>query len=353
MSEEPQSFALMRELMEIPGPTGQEGRVMHWLRDRWAGNVERMWTARNGNLIAHIGGQGHRLLIEGHADEIGFVVRSIHDDGFIWLATGQVPPGNITKRFPIGHPALIVTRTGLVEGIFATAAGHILTAEQYRKAEIEILDMFVDIGASSRQEVLDLGIHPGAGVIWNPPTRRFGNRVVGKAVDDRFALALMTLLIEQLDRSALTYDLYIAATVQEEIGLVGAKSLRGEVDADLAIALDNGPVGDIPTVDKRLLPTRLGAGPALVHKDSYGHYTRSLIWQLSDVAEREGIPVQHAVWESFGSDGAALVQQGIPTALVGLSTRYTHSPFEMYDLRDFDYALDLLQAFVTTPPGQT
>lgn len=350
MTNNSNSFEIMRELMEIPGPTGQETRVMDWLRQRWEPKVERLWTARGGNLFAHVGGSGPKLLIEGHADEISFVVRSVDDTGFIWLASGQVARSDIAFRYPIGQPAVIVTRGGLVEGLFATTTGHILTEAQRRKPGLETYDLFIDIGASSRDEVLALGIYPGAGVIWNPPTRTIGTRVIGKAVDDRFALALMTLMLDELDVSILQYDLYFAATIQEEIGLVGASSLRSEVDADLAIALDNGPVGDIPTVDRRALPTRLGDGPALVHKDNRAHYNETLLWNIADVAADAGIPVQHAVWEFFGSDGDAMIQQGIPTALIGLSTRYTHSPFEMFDMRDFDYALELVKAFVTAPP---
>src|SRR5579884_2995077 len=339
----------MRELMELPGPTGQESRVMDWLRRCWEGKVERLWTAKGGNLFAHVGGAGPRLLVEGHADEIGFVVRSVDERGFIWLASGQAPRGDVGRRYPVGQPALILGHGQLTEGLFATTSGHILTERDRAKPNLDFYDLFVDIGAASQQEVVARGIHPGAGVIWNPPTRRIGQRVTGKAVDDRYALTIMTLLLDQLDRSRLAYDLYFAATVQEEIGLVGAGSLRSEVDADLAIALDNGPVGDIPTVDRRSLPTRLGGGPAIVHKDSRSHYDEALSWRVIDVAQREGIPVQHAVWEFFGSDGDALIQQGIPTALIGLSTRYTHSPFETFDLRDFDNALRLVHAFVTTP----
>ncbi len=352
MGERARNFELMRELMEIPGPTGQEQRVMDWLRQRWNGKAKRVWTAKGGNLFAHVGGNGPRLLVEGHADEIGFVVRSIDANGFIWLTSGQVPRSDVAKRYPIGQPALIVGRHDLIEGVFASTTGHILAERQRRKEQLDYYDVFVDIAASSREEVLKRGVHPGAGVIWNPPTRRIGDRVIGKAVDDRFALALMTLLLDELDPTKLPYDLYFAATIQEEIGLVGASSLRSEVDADFAIALDNGPVGDIPTVDRRDLPTRLGAGPALVHKDGRAHYNEDLTWRIADVAEGAGIPIQHCVWEFFGSDGDSLIQQGIPTALIGLSTRYTHSPFEMFDLTDFDLALDLVRAFITTPMNQ-
>lgn len=340
------SYELLRELMEIPGPTGQEHRVMAWLEDRWAGRVEKLWRSKLGNLLAHVGGQGPKLLITGHADEIGFVVRGIDEQGFLWLASAQAG-GDPRLRYPAGHPALVIGRKEPVEGIFATATGHVVNEEQ-RARPLTFDNLFVDIGAASREEVLAKGIHVGAGVIWNPPTRRAGTRIYGKAIDDRVALAIMTELLDGLDPATLAYDIYFAATVQEEIGLVGAMSLRADIDADLAIAIDNGPVGDIPTLGPQQLPTALGAGPVLVHKDRRVHYDYDLLFRIADHAEQSGIPIQHAIFENFGSDGGALVQQGIPTALVGISTRYTHSAFEMMDERDLDYALQLLRSFITT-----
>jgi endoglucanase len=122
-----------------------------------------------------------------------------------------------------------------------------------------------------------------------------------------------------------------------------------DVDADLAIALDNGLVGDIPTVGEREMPTELGRGPTLVHKDAMTHYDYDLTWRLADLAEQHGIPFQHGVYERFGTDGGALIRQGIPTALVAPATRYTHSAFEMIDERDVDATFRLVMAFVTTP----
>lgn len=345
------SFELLRELMEIPGPTGQEQAVMSRMRELWGAKAQRVWSSKIGNLLAHVGGSGPILLLQAHADEIGFVVKSIDANGFVWLANAQAGVANPTKRFPAGQPALVVGRSGPVEGLFATATGHILTPAQRNKAELEFGDLFVDVGASSRDEVIAKGIHVGAGVIWNPPVRRLGTRIYGKAIDDRVSLAVMTLLLDQVSPADLAYDLYFAATVQEEIGLVGATSLRAEVDADLAIALDNGLVGDIPGVGEREMPTVLGGGPTLVHKDNYVHYDYDLIWRLAAVAERAGVPVQHGVYQQFGSDGAALIRQGIPAALLAPATRYTHSAFEMIDERDVQHTVDLLKAFVTSPPG--
>jgi tetrahedral aminopeptidase len=342
------SFETLKALMEVPGPTGREERVMEWLRQRWEPRSQRVWLTKVGNLVAHVGGNGPKLLIQGHADELSFTVKSVDSEGFVWLSSGQAPAGTPGKRFPIGQPALIVAREGLIEGLFAAASGHILTLQQRERDKVDWDDVFVDVGASSRDEALAMGVHIGASVIWNPPVRRLGTRIYGKAIDDRVALALMTLLLDELDTGSLTYDLYFAATVQEEIGRVGAFSLRADVDADLAIAIDNGLVGDIPTVAERNMPTVLGGGPTLVYKDAHVHYDVRLIDRLTDIARVHEIPIQHAVYEHIGSDGSALIAQGIPTALLGPSTRYTHSAFEMIDARDVDASLRLLHAFVTT-----
>jgi endoglucanase len=342
-----QAFETLRELLSLPGPTGQEGAVIEWLERRWTSRARRAWRSRVGNLIAHIGGRGPRLLLQAHADEIGFVVRSIDPQGFLWLTTGQVR-GEPADRFPVGQPALVLGRWGPIDGLFAVATGHIVPETQRGKA-VSYDDLFVDIGVSSRQEALQRGVHVGAGVIWNPPVRRLGTRIYGKAMDDRVALAAITLLIERVEPETFACDLYLAATVQEENGLLGASSLRQEVDVDYAIALEVGLVGDLPTVGERAMPTALGQGPQLVHKDASAHYDSRLTWRLAEIAEAAGLPVQHAVFERFGSDGAALIRQGIPTALVAVGTRYTHAAFEMIDERDLESTVELLSAVVRSP----
>jgi tetrahedral aminopeptidase len=339
----------MIELMELPGPTGQEEPVLAWCRERWSGLGAEVRATPIGNVVAHVGGSGPRLLIQGHADEIGFVVKSIDERGFVWLADGQAGSRTPHFRYPVGQPALIVGRDARVPGLFASATGHIVSTKGEEKTRLDANDQFVDVGAESKAEAEALGAHVGAGVIWNPPTRRLGRRIVGKAIDDRVALALMTHLLIEVDRSALAYDLTLAATVQEEIGLVGALSLGRDDAYDLAIAIDNGPIADYPGVDGREMPVALGHGPTLVYKDSWAHYDRRVIERLLLTSERHAIAVQHAVFPGFGSDGAALIRTGIPTALLAVATRYTHSAFEMADERDLAAALALLTAFITFP----
>lgn len=336
------------ELMETPAPTGQEEPMLAWCRERWEAAGAALTIAPIGNVLAHIPGDGPKLLIQGHADEIGFVVKSIDDRGFVWLTDGQAGSRAFAERYPVGQPALIVARRARIPGVFGAPTGHILATSTERGKNPTENDIFVDIGVDSKADAEALGVHVGAGVIWNPPTRRLGNRIFGKAIDNRVSLALMTHLLTDIDHSAFRYDITVAATVQEEIGLVGALSLDRSGPFDLAIAIDNGPIADYPGTSLQEMPVRLGHGPALVYKDSWTHYDRRIIDRLLDIAEARSIPVQPTIYPGFGSDGAALIRSGIPTALLAISTRYTHSPFEMLDERDLTAAFDLLRAFVTT-----
>lgn len=353
-NEQPACIDTLLELMALPGPTGQEEPVLAWCRARWAALGADIEVAPIGNVLAHFGGSGPRLLLQGHADEISFVVRSIDERGFVWLADGQGSSRKFQSRYPVGQRALILSWRGTqVPGVFVSPTGHILSTREDREEALAATasTICVDVGAESRAGAEALGIHVGAGVIWNPPQQRLGARYVGKAIDDRVALALMTHLIAAVAADDLTYTLTIAATVQEEIGIAGALSLGGPERFDLAIAIDNGPLADYPGTDEGELPNRLGAGPALVYKDSMIHYDRRVIDRLRAVAEANEIPVQDAVYSGFGSDGVALMRSGVPTALLGIPTRYTHSAFEMGDVRDLEAALTLLKAFVTTPAG--
>lgn len=337
--------------MALPAPSGQEEPVLSWCRERWAALGAEVQATPVGNVVAHVGGTGPRLLLQGHADEISFIVRSIDTQGFVWLADGQGSNRAFHARYPVGQPALILTRSGRIPGVFVAPTGHILSTRDDRGADLAdtASTIFVDIGAESREEAEQMGVHVGAGVIWNPVTQRLGSRYIGKAIDNRVALALMTHVLMETDASSLTYDLTLAATVQEEIGLIGAQSLDGPEKFDLAIAIDNGPIADYPGTDLGDLPVRLGNGPTLIYKDAMVHYDRRIIEFLLSTATANAVPIQQGVFPGFGSDGVALIRSGIPTALLAIATRYTHSPFEMGDVRDLEGALRLLTTFVTTP----
>ena len=234
--------------------------------------------------------------------------------------------------------------------MIATASGHVIGGRHKVKETPEWNDWFVDLGVRSRAEVEALGIGPGDRVIWNPPTRRLRANIVGKAMDDRAALAIATLAGDRLaGRDDLAYEVWLASTVQEENGLLGAGGLADEERFDLAIALDVGLTGDIPGPDPCDFPSKLGAGPIVVYQDSSCHYSRRLSDRLVQVAQHQRIPVQRAVFQNFGSDGAELIRRGVETALVAYPTRYTHSPIETVSEDDLLGSVDLLVAFASTP----
>jgi tetrahedral aminopeptidase len=347
-------FALVKELTELPGPTGHEDAVQDWLAQRWSVFATEVRRTRVNNILARLGGSGPRLVLVGHADEICLMVKSVTDDGFlhVWpYYSDQLgkPPRWFT---PLNQPALVISSSGSVPGVFATASGHVVGGRNSQKDQFEWNDWFIDIGARSRDDVETLGIGPGARVIWNPETRRIGCNITGKAMDDRAALAIATAVGERLaGRNDLPYELWLASTVQEENGLLGAASLVDELAFDAAIALDVGLTGDIPGPDKRDFPSRLGAGPIVVYQDASCHYSRGLTERLFAVAHSARIPVQRAIFQNYGSDGAALIRRGVETALLTYPTRYTHSPIETVDEADLRSTVDLLLRFIANESG--
>jgi tetrahedral aminopeptidase len=346
-------FDTVKVLTELPGPIGYEQPVHEYLERRWARRAERCWTSRVGNLYAHVGGEGRTVLIGGHADEICLLVKSITPDGFLHLSMWNADREGRPPRwlFPVGQTARIVGPQREISGVFATSTGHVLSAAQRDKPRLDWGDVYVDIGARSSDEVAALGVRVGHRVIWNPSTRRLGQTLItGKAMDDRAALAIMTILLEEIDLQELTCSLYFVSTVMEETGLEGAHSIMRDLDdIEEAIALDVGLSGDVPSVDFQHMPVRLGGGPVLVHQDSEIHYNRQITDRLIAVADSASIPIQHAVFQNYASDGAAFIRQGVPSALIAFATRYTHSPFETLDESDLRAIVDLLKAYVTAP----
>ena len=142
-------FDLVKTLTELPGPIGHEDAVQDWLEDAWKPYSDRIERTGVNNLVAHIGGNGPRLLLQAHSDEICLMVRSISPDGFIHIAMWNADRLGRPPRwlFPIGQPALILGRKGPVEGLFATATGHVASGEQVARDAFAWNDWFIDVGA--------------------------------------------------------------------------------------------------------------------------------------------------------------------------------------------------------------
>lgn len=342
-------FELIKELTELSGPVGQEQIVL----DR----IERLWRAagavvartRIGNVVARAGGRGPKLLLAAHADELCYLVRAIDARGFLWLANGQAWERKTSVRnwYTVGQRVRVLARAGELPGVIASVTGHIATLALKDPDELTWDDFWVDTGLT-REELLTRGVTPGTRIIWDATTEQWGRNIVGKALDDRVPLVVISEVMRRVPPEERAWDLTLACTVQEEIGLMGASALAANEQFDAAIAVEVGLAGDVPGVGESSMPLRLGAGPVLVHKDAHTHYSYNLTRSLELTAVEAGIAIQHAVFGSFGSDGAAFMKADIPAALVAFPTRYTHSAFETGHLDDIEALVRWLCAFVKT-----
>ena len=334
----------LKRYTEIPGPIGYEQRVQKAFIDDISPYTEHVKMTNVGNVIAHIGGKGRKVVVFGHADEIAFYTLSITESGFLHISRGRANKINYPYSV-VGQKALVLGDYGDIRGAFVAATGHVLTPKE-REKPLEPWDIYVDVGASSKEEVEGLGIHVGSPIIWNPITERMGEKAFGKAMDDRFTFPVMIELAKRVKKEELNCDLYLASTVQEEIGLKGSQDLANH-GFDVSIALDIGIAGDYPAIPKDRMPISLGEGPVIVYRDASIHYDIDIIKELRVTAEKNGIPYQHGIFEHYGSDSASMIAGGAKPNLLCVPCRYSHSPFEMVFLGDLELLVQLLHKFVT------
>ena len=340
-------FDAIKSLADLSAPSGQEGPVLDLVERRWREAGVRVERTRTGNLIGRVGGAGPKVLLLAHADELCYLVRAIDPHGFLWLANGQSWTRTVGIRnwFTVGQRVRVMARSGEIPGVIATVTGHVASLRLPEATELTWDDLWVDTGLT-RDELLARGVTPGTRIIWDASCERIGAHIVGKALDDRVGVAILGEVVRRVSVSDLGCELTLACTVQEEIGVIGAAALAAREQFDAAIVVESGLAGDVPKVGELAVPLRLGGGPTLVHKDSLVHYDHALTARLERVAAEAGVPLQHTVFGSYGSDGAPLMRADIPTALVAFPTRYTHTPFEMGHLGDVEALVDLLCAFV-------
>ncbi|HET7120840.1 MAG TPA: hypothetical protein VFI17_06270 [Solirubrobacterales bacterium] len=337
-------------LCQLSGPSGHEAPVRAHLEQVWTGLGLEPATDRIGNLLARVGGSGPRVLLTAHMDEIGFTVRHITDDGFLFLDSGQGGRRDAPeRRFMIGQRANVLGRDQEIVacGAIASPSGHVITPTRLEEP-VTLSDVFVDLGAESREEVEASGVHIGSPVVWDAPTRVLGNRLTSKALDDRLLLAVIVLLLETLDLGRLTCELWVGGTVQEENHSHGARAVAAREQFDAVLALDVTLAGDIPAFDRTAVDSRLGQGPVVVHQDHLVAYDQTLAWSVIDAGRAAGVPVQQGSFHNFATDGYAFVDAGLTTVAVGPPARYTHTAIECVDVRDVANTVRLLDAFVTT-----
>ncbi|MFQ5615733.1 MAG: M42 family metallopeptidase [Anaerolineales bacterium] len=348
-----QTLELLKELTEAHGISGYEGPVRAVVRRRLEGLGE-LSQDKMGSVICKKNGaaQAPRVMLAGHMDEVGFMVKHITKDGFLKF----LPLGGWFDQVLLSQRVIVKTRKGDIVGVIGAKPPHLLPADERAKV-VKKEDMYIDIGATSREEVDETGVRPGDPVI---PRADFvvlsnGKSYLSKAFDDRVGTALIISALQAIQDQDHPNTVFGAVTVQEEVGLRGARTSVWAVDPDVAIILESDIAGDVPGIKPEQSSVKLGAGPAVPI------YDRSMIPNLKlrdfilDTAEEIGVPVQASYVEAGGTDGGAIHQYktGVPTAVLGVAARHIHSHSSIIYRDDYDNAVKLLTAIITRMDAET
>jgi len=333
-------YELLRRLSDAHGLSGFEGDIKTIIRKELEGHVDEIREDALGNLIAVKKGSDFSVMIASHMDEIGLMVQYIDEKGFIKFVGigGWFNPTLHTQR------VLLHGNKGPVPGVIGSKPPHVMTPED-RKKEIKLEDLFIDVGASTAEEVAALGIEIGTPVtIEQELIPLANNRVTGKALDNRVGVYV---LIETIKKMKTPMTVYAVFTVQEEVGLKGAKVSAFALNPNIAIATDVTIPGDHPGVSKKDATPEMGKGPVLVLASASGRGlladARLAVW-LRAAGDKAKIPYQLEVGDGGNTDATIinLVREGIPSIPLSVPSRYIHSPVEVVDLMDVEASIDLL-----------
>jgi len=334
---------LLQKLINAHGISGKEMDVRGIISSEIKKYVDTVRVDKVGNLIAHKKGKGPTVMFVAHMDEVGLIVSKIEDDTY-----GKSEDGKIYFR-PIGgvEPFTLITQKVAIDG---KVAGVITTKEMSEGAAIEsvptIDDVYVDTGLT-KKELEKKGIEIGSYISFEDCgycTLGSSNVISGKAIDDRAGCYMLLELAKRLKRYKT--NIYYVFTVQEELGLHGAKISTYEVDPDWAIVVD--------VTDSNGKTMRTGEGPYITIKDADMIGNHCINGWLKDVAKKNKIPLQLSVSE-FGTTDALKIsfsKGGIPTSVVGISVKNLHTSIGMADVRDINNCIRLLELLHKSPPNK-
>lgn len=331
-------------------PTGFESSGQQIWLDYMKPYVDEYFTDNYGTAVGVINPEAeYKVVIEAHADEISWFVNYISDDGYIYVIRNggsdhQIAP---SKRVNLHTPK------GVVKGVFGWPAIHV--REKESESAPSLKNIFIDVGASTKQEVLDMGIHVGTVATFDDEIFKLNEKYwCGRALDNRIGGYMIAQVARKLKEEGkeLPFGLYIVNAVQEEIGLRGAEMIAARIKPNVAIITDVCHDTHSPMYDKKLQgDQKSGNGPVL----TYGPAVQNnLLNMLIEVAEKNEIPFQRsAASRSTGTDTDAFAysNEGVPAALISLPLKYMHTTVETAHETDIDQVIELMYQFLTQLEG--
>ncbi len=343
-------FELLKKLTSLHGPCGYEQPISYFIRDYVKELVDDVKIDPIGNVIAVKKGTspGPKVILTAHMDEVGFIVKKIENNGLIRFEK----LGGHDDRILLAQKVKVRTRTEELLGVIGTMSAHFVKFDDPTKVR-KHQNLYIDIGAKSKEDAIEMGIEIGLPITWASELELLGNsktgRVVGKGLDDRAGCAVLLAVLEQLQGKDFLGEIHFLFTVQEEVGLRGAKVASHNIEADVAIAVDTTAVSDTPeeTMDQTLA-LGVGTGIKIIDFSLIAHPT--VKESLVNLAKENEIKFQYEVFPGIGTDGGAvsLSNKGIPTGVLSIPSRYAHSPVEVVDLEDMLATQQLIFTFITS-----
>jgi putative aminopeptidase FrvX len=344
MTEHQEQF--LAKLIDTPGPSNHEEAVQRLWKDEIARDVDRIDVDPHGNHIAVTNpGAPISIMLAGHSDEVGLIVKYINDNGFVYVAAvGGVDPGML----PSHRVRILSSKTNsVVPGVLGLTSVHLKAKEDQGK--LKYSDVWIDIGARKKEEAEKL-IAIGDVVVYGEGYQRLaGTYATARCFDNRIGIYVVAEVMKNLAkrRTELAATVYGLSSVQEETGLWAAGYAGYAYEPTLAVAIDVMPSTDSPGISKELHgDTRVSAGAVLER----GIRTNKKISRmLIEVAEKHSIPYQVNVENGHthtDADPISSQRAGIPIGVVSAPTRYLHSACEVLDLNDLDHCVDILTEFV-------
>lgn len=338
-----ETLTMLKDLTDAKGIAGNEREVREVMQKYIEPFAEEVTTDGLGSLIAKKTGaaNGPKIMVAGHLDEVGFMVTRIDDKGFIRFQT----VGGWWSQVMLAQRVTIVTRKGDVTGVIGSKPPHILPAEA-RKKPVDIKDMFIDIGASSREEAAEWGVRPGDMVVPYFEFTVMNNEkmLLAKAWDNRIGCAIAIDVMKYVQNKQHNNIVYGVGTVQEEVGLRGAKTSAHQIGPDIAFGVDVGIAGDTPGVTEKEAMGKMGKGPQIILYDASMVSHKGLRDFVTDVADELNIPYQFDAMAGGGTDSGEIhmTANGVPSLSVTIATRYIHSHAAMLHRDDYENAVKLL-----------
>ena len=343
MAKLDETLTMLKDLTDANGIPSNEKEPREVMEKYITPYADEVFTDNLGSLIAKKTGKegGPKIMVAGHLDEIGFMVTRIDEKGFVYFQT----VGGWWSQVMLAQRVTIMGDKGNVTGVIGSKPPHILSAEA-RKKPVDIKDMFIDIGASSKEEALEFGVKPGNSVVPYFEFTQLKNEkmLLAKAWDNRIGLAIAIEVLKQLKDQDHPNVVYGVGTIQEEVGLRGAKTSANKIQPDIGFGVDVGIAGDTPGVSDHEADSELGKGPQIVLYDASMVSHKGVRDFIVKTAEANNIPFQYTSIAGGGTDSGSihLTANGVPSLSITIATRYIHSHAAILHRDDFENAVKLI-----------